>query len=114
MSLNTEIDSFTFESKIRSQIKELIGPTIRRTLEMSEIVETVLKHDTANEQRLSSLEYNVSKILSRLPLLDELYKNVHELQSEKQTIENIFDLKFESVVSQIKNNTHETENLILL
>ena len=110
MSLNSEIDAFTFENKIRTAMQELIAPTIRRTIEVSEIVEKVQKRDHTNADRLDSLEYNVSRLLSRIPLLDDIYKHVQELQSEKQTTESLINLKFESLSSAIQQNKHENEN----
>ena len=114
MSIGSEIDMFTFENKLRSMVQDLIAPTIRRTIESHEIVEVVQKHDYKNGERLDTLEFNVARLLSRMPLLDDVYKHVQELQADKNSIEGLVNMIFESMMGQLHQNNHEIENLMSL
>lgn len=111
MSLSTEIDFFTFENKMRAMVQELIAPTIRRTIDTLEVAEQVQKHDGKNTERLDTLEFNVARLMSRVPLLDDLNKHVLELQADKQANESLINMKHESMMSQLHQNHHENENL---
>ena len=114
MSLGPEIDMLTFENKLRSMVQDLIAPTIRRTIESHQIVEAVEKHDYKNAERLDTLEFNVTRLLSRVPLLDDVHKHVLELQIDKQSSEGLLNVKFESMMGHLNQNNHEIENLMSL
>lgn len=114
MSSHAEIDAFTFETKMRTMIQDLIAPTIRRTIEVQNMAEQVQKNDSSNTDRIESLEYNLSRIVSKMPMLDDIYKQVQILQSEKNVVDSMISLKHEAILSQVNMNKQALESLSYL
>ncbi|OMJ77097.1 hypothetical protein SteCoe_23368 [Stentor coeruleus] len=114
MSSHAEIDAFTFETKMRTMIQDLIAPTIRRTIEVQNMAEQVQKNDSSNTDRIESLEYNLSRIVSKMPMLDDIYKQVQTLQSEKNVVDSMVSLKHEAILSQVNMNKQAIESLAYL
>ncbi|OMJ66946.1 hypothetical protein SteCoe_36034 [Stentor coeruleus] len=114
MQAHSNFEAFNLETKIRAMVQDLIAPTIRRTMEVQSIAEKVQKNDDANTDRIQSLEYNVSRLISKLPMIDDLYKQVQQLNSEKNVADSMINLKNEGIMSQVNLNTQSVENLIVL
>ncbi|OMJ73867.1 hypothetical protein SteCoe_27348 [Stentor coeruleus] len=111
MSSHAEIDAFTFETKMRTMIQDLIAPTIRRTVDVQKMAEQVQKNESSNTDRIESLEYNLSRIISKMPMLDDIFKQVQSLQSEKNVIDSMISLKHEAILSQVNINKQALESL---
>lgn len=114
MHAHGDFDAFNLETKIRAMVQDLIAPTIRRTLEVQSMAEKVQKNDEVNTDRIQSLEYNVSRLVSKLPMIDDLYKQVQQLNSEKNITDSMINLKNEGIMSQVKLNSQAVENLTII
>jgi hypothetical protein len=107
----SDFDMFNFENKLRAMVQELIAPTIRRTIEVHETMEKLQRSDRENTEKLHSLEYSMTRVNNKLPLLDDMYKSIQELNAGHHNTEAIVNLKTESIMGQLELNTQEHENL---
>lgn len=110
----SDFDIFNFENKLRTMVQELIAPTIRRTIEVHESMEKLQRSDRENTEKLMSLEYSMTRVNNKLPIIDDLYKSMQELNMGHHNTEAIVNLKTESIIGQLEINTEEHQNLSLL
>ena len=110
----SDFDIFNFENKLRTMVQELIAPTIRRTIEVHESMEKLQRSDRENTEKLMSLEYSMTRVNNKLPIIDDLYKSMQELNMGHHNTEAIVNLKTESILGQLEINTEEHQNLSLL
>ena len=106
-----EFDVFNLENKLRTMVQELVAPTIRRTLEMHEAMERLQKSDHEHSEKLNGIEYNLTRVNNKLPLIDDLYKSVQELNANQRNNEAIINLKTESVMGQLEQTNLAVKNV---
>lgn len=106
-----EFDMFNFENKLRTMVQELVAPTIRRTIEVHEVMEKLQRSDNEHSEKLTSIEYNLTRINNKLPLIDDLYKSTQELNANQRNNEAMINLKTESVMGHLELTNQEVKNL---
>lgn len=106
-----EFDMFNFENKLRIMVQELIAPTIRRTIEVHDIVEKLQRSDHEHSEKLMSLEYGLTRVTNKLPMIDDLYKCTQDLSAFNRNNEALINLKTESIMGQLELVNQETRNL---
>lgn len=79
-----EVDWFDFETRMRRIIQELLDPTIRRSLEDKEIVNSLKKSLDLQKRKIEEIEFVIHKTQKRTTIFEEINKKMVEMESDRK------------------------------
>lgn len=92
---------FSLETKVRGLIKELLEPSMRRTVENKEILERMSKNQEIFNSRLDELDMNLGKFTRKVSGIDDLTKRITEFDSSIRLMEVRFNRDREEIKTEV-------------
>ena len=72
---------FGIETKVRSLMKELLEPTVRRVIENKDSIEKLSKNHEIATSRIDDLDMNIGKYARKIAGIDDFTKRITEFDS---------------------------------
>ncbi|OMJ89096.1 hypothetical protein SteCoe_8818 [Stentor coeruleus] len=89
------------ETKIRTLIKDIVEPTIRRTVDSKEVIEKIAKHQEIMNYRLDDLDMNIGKYARKMAAIDDMAKRIAEFEATIRLTDVRFNRDREEIKTEI-------------
>ena len=92
---------FGIETKVRSLMKELLEPTVRRVIENKDSIEKLSKNHEIATSRIDDLDMNIGKYARKIAGIDDFTKRITEFDSSIRMMEVRFNRDREEIKTEI-------------
>ncbi|CAI2384608.1 unnamed protein product [Moneuplotes crassus] len=110
MSNPSELDWFTFETKIRKVVTDLMEPSIKRSIEEKSLLVEVKKDNTKLEKRIKKLESILFENKKKAVIFKEFFETISHVEAEQKKLELEFTQKFAAVNESIDHSDSKIED----
>lgn len=89
------------ETKIRTLIKDIVEPTIRRTVDNKDVVDKIAKQQEIMNYRLDDLDMNIGKYARKMATIDDMMKRIAEFEATIRLTDVRFNRDREEIKTEI-------------
>ncbi|OMJ87984.1 hypothetical protein SteCoe_10136 [Stentor coeruleus] len=91
------------ETKIRTLIKDIVEPTIRRTVDSKDVIDKIAKQQEIMNYRLEDLDMGIGKYARKMAAIDDMAKRIAEFEATIRLTDVRFNRDREEIKTEISS-----------